>query len=457
MASLRHIAQPSRAAELPILQEWSLRLLLPAVLLICALPLGAQTADIFHWPSEQLNQRLPDWLRLSGEERVRLEGFDAGAFKPDNADAYLLQRFRFNLRIQPVPWLKLLVQTQDSRVWWRNQTPAPPFQDTWDLRQAYVEIGDMEKSAVALRAGRQEIDLGEQRLVGSSSWVNTARSFDAARLALHHGKARLSIFASSVVELQDGKVGSVQPGNNLHGVYGGLVDVIPHATVEPYVLWRLQRGLKTELGASGNLDMKVTGVRWVGTFPRHFDYGTEMAFETGALGGDRIRAWAGHWLIGYTFANAGWKPRARVEYNYASGDGNPRDGRRNTFDQLYPSPHDMYGLADQVGWKNIHHLRSGVEWKVSAKWFMAARYSDYWLADAHDALYNTGNAVVARSVTGSAGRWVGQGVDFVSLYQAAKTTQIGAGLAHIFPGTFLKLATPGRGYTAPYIFFSTQF
>jgi Alginate export len=203
--------------------------------------------------------------------------------------------------------------------------------------------------------------------------------------------------------------------------------------------------------------MKVSGVRWVGTLPHNLDYRTEVAFERGRLAQDHVRAWAGHWAAGYTFSRAAWKPRLLAEYNYATGDGNSRDGRRNTFDQLYPSPHDMYGLADQVGWKNIHHARSGVEWKVAPAWFMASRYSDYWLADAHDALYNTASAVVAHSANGSAGRWVGQEIDFVSLYQPFKTAQIGAGLAHIFPGTFLKLTTPGRGFTTPYVFFNTQF
>jgi hypothetical protein len=427
------------------------------VIAACALPLSAQSADVFHRPSEQINQHLPRWLRFSGEERVRLEGFDAGGFKPDNGDAYLLQRFRLNMRIQPAGWLKVFVQTQDARVFWRNQTPAPPFQDTWDLRLAYAEAGDMEKSPVALRVGRQEIKLGEDRLVGDAWWGNTPRSFDAARVAFHYRKVRLDAFASSLVVLQDGQVGSVQPGNNLHGLYGGLINVIPNSTIEPYLLWRLQPRVQSELDGIGHLDMKVIGVRWVGTLPHNFDYRTEVAFERGRLVQDHIQAWAGHWVAGYTFSRAAWKPRLLAEYNYATGDGNSKDGRRNTFDQLYPSAHDMYGLADQVGWKNIQHVRSGVEWKVSPAWFMASRYSDYWLADAHDALYNTASAVVARSANGSAGRWVGQEIDFLTLYQPFKTTQIGAGLAHIFPGTFLKLTTPGRGYTAPYVFFNSQF
>ena len=45
----------------------------------------------------------------------------------------------------------------------------------------------------------------------------------------------------------------------------------------------------------------------------------------------------------------------------------------------------------------------------------------------------------------------------MNLAQVSKITQVGAGLTHIFPGTFLKMSTPGQSYTAPYLFFQTKF
>src|SRR5207245_717831 len=68
------------------------------------------------------------------------------------------------------------------------------------------------------------------------------------------------------------------------------------------------------------------------------------------------------------------------EYNYASGDDNRHDGRRQTFDQLYATGHDKFGLADQVGWRNIHHLRSGIEIHPSPRVLATARYHS-WLLD----------------------------------------------------------------------------
>src|SRR5205823_13618565 len=89
-------------------------------------------------------------------------------------------------------------------------------------------------------------------------------------------------------------------GNNLLGLYGGIEKLVPKAVIEPYVLWRLQQRLATETGTRGNLDFKTVGFRWVGKLPANFDYGTEIAWQTGSLGTDNIGAWAGHWVMGYT-------------------------------------------------------------------------------------------------------------------------------------------------------------
>ena len=114
------------------------------------LPLAAQQASTPHpldpTPLEAVNRQLPSWLRFSGDERIRLEGVENGGFQPDGGDVYLLQRLRLNLKHQPASWLKVFVQTQDARVLWKKQTPAPPYQSTWDLRQAYAEIGDVRRS-----------------------------------------------------------------------------------------------------------------------------------------------------------------------------------------------------------------------------------------------------------------------------------------------------------------------
>lgn len=406
--------------------------------------------------SDELNNTLPHWLRFSGEYRARAEGFIGGGFKADNEDAYLLSRLRLNMFIAPESWLKFGFQAQDARVFWKNQNPAaPPYHDTMDLRLGYVEIGDVEKMTIGVRAGRQELAFGDERLVGNVNWVNTARSFDALRGTYRHDGYRVDLFAASVVNARDGEFDESANGNYLYGIYGGMTKLVPQATVEPYFFWRRSSGLTTEAGLPGISNFGTVGLRFVGKLPANWDYGVEMDRQAGSLGADSIGAWAGHWILGRTLPAAHFHPRIALEYNYASGDDNPTDGHRSTFDQLYPTGHDKYGMADQVGWKNIRNARASLELKPGKKWTAVGRYDAWWLADTHDALYNAASAVVARVAAGTAGRFVGQELDGAVAYNFSRQFQFGGGYGHIFPGTFLDNATPGKSYSYPYV--STTF
>ncbi len=425
-----------------------------AAAVLCSVAGSAQQAT---GPADELNRRLPAWLRFTGEYRLRLEGYTGGNFKDDSSDAYLLHRVRLGMEIRPASWWRFYVQAQDARAFWRNTTP-PPYQDTMDLRMSYTEFGDAEKG-IGLRAGRQELNFGDQRLVGSSNWTNTARTFDAVRLRLRSGGYRVDAFASTVVQQVDGTFDRPFRGkaDNLHGLYGGIEKAIPKSVVEPYVFWRVTRNLKTETGRPGNRDFKTVGVRGTGALPLRFDYNVEMAWQTGSLGTDQIRAWAGHWQVGYSLPHLRWNPRLIAEYNFASGDRNPRDGVRGTFDVMYPTGHDKTGLADQVGWKNIRDIRGGVQLRPGTNWVIAPIYHSYWLASATDALYTSSGTAIVQKADGSAGTRVGQEADVSTLYTAKNGVMIGAGFGHLFPGEFLKKATQGHGYSFPYLMLGYSF
>src|SRR4029079_4832001 len=133
--------------------------------------------------------------------------------------------------------------------------------------------------------------------------------------------------------------------------------LLPKQAIEPYFFWRQSRNFTAELGGVAPLHQATTGLRMAGKVPAGFDYSGEVAVQSGSVGPDDVRAWAGHSAVGQTHGRA----RVLGEYNYASGDANSTDGKRGTFDQLYPTGHDKLGLSDQVGWRNIHNARAGVE------------------------------------------------------------------------------------------------
>ncbi|MGH9146834.1 MAG: alginate export family protein, partial [Vicinamibacterales bacterium] len=141
---------------------------------------GSQAPPVPRPPlPNRVNEVLPEWIRVRGEFRDRMEGPAGMGFVSGRDDLYWLNRFRFNVGVQPTRLLSFQVQAQDARVAKKSVGPAgPPFRDVFDLRMAYADIGDTEKGPFLVRVGRQELVYGEQRLVGHVSGLNTARTFD---------------------------------------------------------------------------------------------------------------------------------------------------------------------------------------------------------------------------------------------------------------------------------------
>ena len=196
--------------------------------------------------------------------------------------------------------------------------------------------------------------------------------------------------------------------------------------------------------------MATIGVRWVGRLPGNVEYNTDTALQTGSVAADDISAWAGHYQLRSPAAGRA-AFRVSSEFNYASGDANPTDGTRGTFDQLYPTGHDKYGLADQVGWRNIRHARAGIELTPFRGLPVIANYHSWWVNEKRDGLYNAGGALLARVAAGAASSHVGQEIDVQVTRAITPQLQVAAGYAHIFTGRFLQEATPGASYSHPYV------
>lgn len=399
---------------------------------------------------------MPPWLRVRGEFRERAEGFDNAGFVGSRDDLYYLSRFRFTATATG-KMIAATVQLQDARVGAKTVGPTSgsPFRSAFDMRQGFVDVGNA-KTPIVARFGRQELAFGDQRLVGHANWLNAGRSFDAARVTAKSKAAQIDLFAASVVRNIDGGFDKSGNGNRFAGAYASSGRILPLGTAEPYVLWRRDVNQRAETGAIGSLTQVTTGARLVGRLPARLDYNVEMDVQRGSLGPDALRAWAGHWQIRATLPGT-HTPHILAEYNYASGDANPADGVRGTFDQLYPTAHDKYGLADQVGWRNIHHARVGFDVTPVKGTPIAVSYHSYWLAQPRDALYAASGAPLARVPAGASSTRVGQEIDAQVSRPLTPQLALAAGYSHLFAGPFLKQATPGKSYSGPFVMLTYVF
>jgi len=402
-------------------------------------------------PVGELNDQLPKWIQFGFEERFRFEGYSGSGFKPGVDDSYLLNRFRLGVILKPVHWFKVIGQVQDARSFLQRPPIGPPNTVRWDLKLAYAEIGDPETQPVTFRVGRQILDYNNT-ILSNSEWRNQARSFDAAVANFHFGNLRSSLFAASQVSPLPYGISHHIEGNNIYGLYNTISHVVPKSIVEPFVLWRVEPSVAIEASKSktGHLSEQAYGLRVAGRNISDFDYRAEFIREGGDAGPNTIDAWATTFGAGYTIARLGWKPRFFTGYDYASGDANSKDGIHGTFDTMYPTAHDRFGIVDQFGWQNIVAGRGGITVVPHRRWSVTGQYLDFWLASATDAVYNTSGGTILRDSTGHSGTHLGNEVDGYTWYEINREVHVGVGAGHLIAGDFLKRAGKGANYTYPY-------
>ncbi|HUP03448.1 MAG TPA: alginate export family protein [Bryobacteraceae bacterium] len=413
-------------------------------------------ANPYGWafPITQLDERLPAWIRFGGQFRDRMEASDHisyGTFQ----DGYDLTQMRFGLYLQPSKWFGVVAVTQDSRIFFNQHVaPKPPYQNTWDFREAYARIGSATAGIADVVVGRQMLSFGDERVIGPSDWSNMGRTFDVVRLDLHPKNITASILAASVINAIDGHIDHHIEGNNLYGIYSSFRKVIPKAVLEPYVLWRVAPGniALAETAGHGAMSEWTVGAHAAGATTGSFDYDVEMNKQTGSLGHYDIDAWAGHWNVGRTFAGVAAAPRTFVEYNYATGNRNPASNTWSTHDQLYASAHDKMEFADQFGWRNIQDLRAGVQEKLAKRWQLTEMVNNLWLATRNDAVYASSGAAAIAAHPNATSSHLGTELDLIAVFRQNPHMTYGAGYCKLVTGEYLKETTPGKDYLYPFAY-----
>ena len=405
--------------------------------------------------------------RIRGEIRENNRDFNAAAHD-DTDDSWLLNRFRFGLAVKPVSWLKLYGQGQDSREAFSDRANIPGVHgaegdDEWDLRQAYVALGDLKQFPLQLTVWRQSITYGDGRLVADSKWGNFGRTFDAIRARFEEPHYWIEAFAMRPVQIERHQFDASDAENNFFGGYFST-DLVPKQTTDFYVFYQHKNDDQPDLDPTNRIDPQGTwngpaarfvtlGVRIKSTPDKlnGWDYSAEGAYEVGDLyqtdlNSKRfdLNAFAFAVSGGYTFKACKWQPRIGLEFDYASGDKNPNDNKSESFQNLFPSNHNKYGLMDEFAWRNLGDLRLQVNAKPVKKLELEFDFHAFWLANTHDFWYRgNGNSIVrARTPDGQdvrtigASRFVGNEVDLIATYELNKNIKFQTGYSHFFPGQY---------------------
>ena len=390
---------------------------------------------------------------FGGEVRLRPETTENLALDPAADDAWFLQRYAAHADLRLGSQLRLFGQLY-SALQTGAARPGPVSRDALSVHEAFVEVAPVDRPTlhVALRVGRQEHPLGTGRLVELREGPNVRLSFDAARLLVAVGppsrRLMIDAFVQRPVEADPGVFDDGRTdGEASWGLYATgpalRVGLAPEAYYvgstsdaafgpdgpRPTTRHTIGARLVTSRGAALALDAEAA-----------LQLGREEA--TDALSAETVRAGLVGLGVAYRADVLPLRLEAGLLLQVASGDGDPADGRTETFEPPHPE-NRVFGLAGVAGGlKNTVHLRPHLRATVPVLGGLTldAAAALYRRPSTADTVYGPGKRPVAPAV-GDA-RDVGRQVILDADLLVHRYVSVSARYERFWPGDALRDARP---------------
>jgi hypothetical protein len=262
-------------------------------------------------------------IRVTGQVRPRTEDRDP-EFRSSSTGRTSM-RVRLGAFATFPDAVSLRLEVQDVLL-----IPAATGPSTLELHQAYVDLGVLEGNALSARIGRQEMPIGNQRLLSNNNWGQRARRFDGARVLLAQPGLRGDAVA---VRIPAGAISSSTIDRGwLFGGHALLAQ--PGDSLDLYALEQHEREdfESDQFTAGGHGRVTIAGTGLLGE--AYLQTGTRRDQDVSAyffgLGADR------------SFGPAYFL----AQYDHYSGDSDPEDDEVRAFDRLYGSNHSFHGYLD---------------------------------------------------------------------------------------------------------------
>lgn len=369
----------------------------------------------------------PAQLRLSGSIRFRQETLAGQARNGVSADDDLFSIRTTLFGEYDFGAIRLGGEIYDSRAYLGTADGSVSANDVnaFEPIQAYVALDDADTFGAGTRTsaqlGRFVLNLGARRLVAADDYRNTMNAFTGLRLDFNGSNGTTATFISVLPQIRrpedkasvlDNSIAFDRESFDLT-LSGGIVNrprTLGEAAVEASFFHLDERDAPAR--PTRDRTLETLGGRII-QVPKAetFDYEAEAFYQFGsisdglALNAPRldVSAWFVHLDAGYSWA-ASWKPRASLEFDYASGDG--RGATFTRFDTLFGMRRaDLApaGIYAAIGRTNILTPAFRLEMTPSARldWFV--NYRLMWLASPSDSFSTTG----VRDASSASGRFAG--------------------------------------------------
>ena len=328
------------------------------------------------------------YVSFGGEARLKYERYDEPVLnqKPADKDGFLLQRYLLHADVQLGSHFREFGQLQSSLEDLRNGGPRPTDRDDLDLHQAFFDASTSwhEADEMTLRAGRQEMAYGSQRLISVRESPNNRLAFDAVRVLTRFGEWRADVWLGQPVEIDTGVFDDQRIDETTFwgGYVTGPLPFIPGLNADFYYLGLSRENARFARGTADEVRHSL-GAR---LFGKHgaLDWNFEFVGQFGSFGNDDILAWTAASDTGWTFADVSAKPRAFLRADIASGDHG--GSSLGTFNPLFPRG-AYFNEASLIGPQNLMDLQPGVDFMLTKSLKLTTSCDFVWRESLDDGVY----------------------------------------------------------------------
>ncbi len=395
------------------------------------------------------------WYRYMHETDSRLNA--AGI----NNDYHLL-RTRLHADLWYQDQFRLFAEMLDARALGLDLPALAIDKNHTDMLNLFadVKLGQFMDGPAYLRVGRQELLYGSQRLISTLDWANTRRTFQGVKTFWQTPAFNLDAFWVRPMVTELNQFDNWDKDRNFVGLWG-TYKAIPGQVLDLYYLSLIDNRIVSPANITqgnvlqGDSVLHTIGARWVGDYERIL-YELEGMYQFGKRSHLDISAFSIASGVGYQLPLP-MNPQFWLRYDFASGDKNHRDGRSNTFNQLFPFGHYYFGYIDQIGRQNIHDFNAQFTLHPQPWVTFLGQYHRFYLANKRDYLYNAAGAGTIRDITGQSGSHVGDEIDFTINFHLSRHQDVLLGYSKLFTGEFLKNTRPGVSPDLFYAQYNFQF
>jgi len=316
-----------------------------------------------------------------------------------------------------------------------DETRADLLQGFVDVRLGTAETGSTTGTGITLRAGRQMISLGTERLIGTRYGPNVPLSFQGLRSLVSLGGTITTLLAVRPVDpglhnFDD----SASRTKSLWSAYTTIPNIGAGSSFDVYYIGYRNKSAMF-LGRKGSELRHSLGARVFGSRD-NWKWDVEGVVQFGRFAEDRIRAWTLAAEITRTFPKAQLAPHVVLRVSVVSGDKRSGDHRLGTFNAMFPKG-KYFGELSPVGPTNIVSANPLLAFSLGRNVAASIAGMAYWRYSLGDGVYDVpGNLI--RSPGKATARFIGKEAEGMVAWQATPELELSTSLSAFAPGNFIR-------------------